>query len=138
MCMEENIIYYRTSTCNIKYHVVWPVKHRHKILDKEVEMYLNELVQQIANEKGFIIQFFECVDSDYCNCFITAPPKLSITMIVKYLKGITGRKLLEQFPEIRDRLWHGELWNHSYYCETIGAVSEENIKQYIEHQSKSY
>ena len=57
-------------------------------------MYLNELVQQIANEKGFIIQFFECVDSDYCNCFITAPPKLSITMIVKYLKGITGRKLL--------------------------------------------
>ena len=44
-----------------------------------------------------------------------APPKLSITAIVKYLKGITGRKLFERFPEIRNQLWKGELWNHSYY-----------------------
>ena len=32
----------------------------------------------------------------------------------------------------------GELWKHSYYVETIGSVSEENIRRYIEHQSKSY
>lgn len=31
-----------------------------------------------------------------------------------------------------------ELWNHSYYVETIGSISEENIKKYIEHQSKQY
>ena len=67
-----------------------------------------------------------------------APPKLSITAIIKYLKGITGRKLFERFPEIRNQLWKGELWNHSYYVETIGSVSEENIRRYIEHQSKSY
>ena len=36
------------------------------------------------------------------------------------------------------QLWKGELWNHSYYVETIGSVSEENIRRYIEHQSKSY
>ena len=58
--------------------------------------------------------------------------------IVKYLKGITRRKLFERFPEIRNQLWKGELWNHSYYVETIGSVSEENIRRYIEHQSKSY
>lgn len=51
--------------------------------------------------------------------------KLSVTTIVKYLKGITGRKLFEQFPDIRGRLWKGELWNHSYYVETIGSVSED-------------
>ena len=54
------------------------------------------------------------------------------------VKGITGRKLFERFPEIRNQLWKGELWNHSYYVETIGSVSEENIRRYIEHQSKSY
>ena len=32
----------------------------------------------------------------------------------------------------------GELWNHSYYVETVGSVSEENIRRYIEHQSKAY
>ena len=58
--------------------------------------------------------------------------------IVKYLKGITGRKLFEKYPAIRQKLWKGQLWNHSYYVETIGSVSEENIRRYIEHQSKSY
>ena len=76
--------------------------------------------------------------NDDVHCFVSAPPKLSITAIVKYLKGITGRKLFERFPEIRNQLWKGELWNHSYYVETIGSVSEENIRRYIEHQSKSY
>ncbi|MZT02632.1 IS200/IS605 family transposase [Blautia wexlerae] len=57
---------------------------------------------------------------------------------VKYLKGISGRKLFERFPEIRNQLWKGELWNHSYYVETVGSVSEENIRRYIEHQSKAY
>ena len=50
---------------------------------------------------------------DHVHCFITAPPKLSVTTIVKYLKGITGgRKLFEQFPDIKTKLWKGELWNH--------------------------
>ncbi|MCR5608530.1 MAG: IS200/IS605 family transposase [Lachnospiraceae bacterium] len=64
--------------------------------------------------------------------------KISVTNIVKNLKGITGRKLFEKFPELRKKLWKGGLWNHSYYCETIGSVSENNIRRYIEHQSKTY
>ena len=135
---EKNLIYYRTSVCNINYHVVWTVKYRRKILTSEIESYLKELVQQIAKEKGFTVQLFECGNQDHVHCFITAPPKLSVTTIVKYLKGITGRKLFEQYPNIRNQLWKGQLWNHSYYCETIGSVSEENIKRYIERQSKSY
>ena len=138
MCMKENLIHYRTSVCNINYHVVWSVKYRRKILNAQVEKYLKDIVQQIAHEIGFIVQMFEGGEQDHVHCFITAPPKLSVTTIVKYLKGITGRKLYEQFPEIRNKLWKGQLWNHSYYCETIGSVSEENIKRYIEKQSKSY
>ena len=138
ICMKDNLINYRTSVCIINYHVVWSVKYRRKVLTGEIEAYLKELVQQIAADKGFAVQLFECGECDHVHCFVTAPPKLSVTNIVKYLKGITGRKLIEQFPDIRQKLWKGELWNHSYYCETIGSVSEENIRRYIEHQSKSY
>ena len=73
-----------------------------------------------------------------CTLFCVSPSEIIITAIVKYLKGISGRKLFERFPEIRNQLWKGELWNHSYYVETVGAVSEENIRRYIEHQSKAY
>ena len=118
--------------------MVWSVKYRRKILTPDIEEYLQELVQQIAEDKGFAVHLFECGEGDHVHCFVSAPPKLSITAIVKYLKGITGRKLFERFPEIRNQLWKGELWNHSYYVETIGSESEENIRRYIEHQSKSY
>lgn len=138
MCMKGNLVHYRTSVCNINYHVVWSVKYRRKILSEDVELYLKELVQQIAVDKGFTVHLFECGEGDHVHCFVSGPPKLSITDIVKYLKGITGRKLFEQFPEIREKLWKGQLWNHSYYVETIGSVSEENIRRYIEKQTKAY
>ena len=134
--MKENLIRYRTSVCNINYHMVWSVKYRRKILTPEVEVYLKQLVRKIAQSKGFTIQLFECGEQDHIHCFVTAPSKLSVTDIVKYLKGITGRKLFETYLDLKSKLWRGELWNHSYYCETIGSVSEENIKRYIEHQSK--
>ena len=138
MRMEEKLIHYRTSVCNINYHMVWSVKYRRKVLSTDVEKYLKELAQQIAMDKGFDVQLLECGNGDHVHCFVSAPPKLSVTTIAKYLKGISGRKLFERFPEIRSNLWNGELWNHSYYCETIGSVSEENIRRYIERQSKSY
>jgi putative transposase len=75
---------------------------------------------------------------NHIHCFISAPPKISITSIAKYLKGITGRLLFKQYPDLRTKLWKGELWNHSYYVETIGSVSEENIRRYIEKQTNSY
>lgn len=106
--MEEKLIHYRTFMCNINYHVVWSVKYRRKILTTEVEGYLKELVQQIADEKGFTVQLFECGEYDHVQCFITAPLKLSVTTIVKYRKGITERKLFQQFPEICWKLWKGE------------------------------
>ncbi len=138
MCMKDNLVHYRTSVCNINYHMVWSVKYRRKILTQEIEDYLKVLVQQIASDKGFTVHLFECGEGDHVHCFVSGPPKLSITDIVKYLKGITGRKLYETFPEIKEKLWKGQLWNHSYYVETIGSVSEENIRRYIEHQTKAY
>ena len=55
MCMKENLIHYRTCVCNINYHMVWSVKYRRKILNSEIEEYLKELVQQIAEDKGFTV-----------------------------------------------------------------------------------
>ena len=54
--MKENLKYYRTCVCNINYHMVWSVKYRRKILNAEIEAYLQELVQEIAEDKGFTEQ----------------------------------------------------------------------------------
>jgi REP element-mobilizing transposase RayT len=44
--------------------------------------------------------------------------------------------LFIKHPEIRKKLWKGHLWTNSYYVETIGSTSEENIRKYIQRQDK--
>ena len=105
--MSKELVHYRTCVCNINYHVVWSVKYRRKILGAKEEAFLKELVQQIAMDKGFTVHLFECGEQDHVHCFISGPPRLSIT-------------------------------DMAYYVETIGSVSEENIRRYIENQSKAY
>ena len=132
--MSNAYVHARTCVYNINYHFVWCVKYRRKVLSSEICARLYELINQIAEEKGFSIIECKADETDHVHCFVSAPPKLSVTQIIKYLKGISGRLLLEEFPELRDFLWKGQLWNGSYFVETIGSVSEENIQKYIERQ----
>lgn len=138
MCMKENLIHSRTCVYNVNYHVVRSVKYRRKIITPQIEQELKQWALEVAREKGFVLHLFESGNGDHIHCFVSAHPKISITYIVKMLKGILGRKLFYYHPEIRDVLYRGELWNHSYYVETIGSVSEDNIRRYIEKQTKSY
>lgn len=131
--MRSDLTKARTCVYNINYHIVWTVKYRRKILNGKVEEYLKEELFHIAKEKDFIIHTMECSE-DHIHLFVSAHPKISPSYIVKMCKGITGRKLFLQFPEISKQLWKNTLWNSSFYIETIGSTSEENIKRYIENQ----
>ena len=132
--MDNKYTHGRTCVYNINYHIVWCVKYRRKALKPEIAERLHELVKEIGLDKGFTVVDCKVGESDHVHCFVSAPPKISVTQIVKYLKGISGNALLKEFPEIRTMLWKGQLWNGSYFCETIGSTSEENILKYIERQ----
>ena len=118
--------------------MVWSVKYRKKVLTAEREAFLKEIINNVAKDKGFEVKALEVGEMDHVHVFVSAPPRLSITNIVKYLKGISGRKLFECFPQLRNELYKGELWNHSYYVETVGSRSEDAVKKYIENQKKQY
>ncbi len=128
-------IHARTVIYNVNYHIVWSVKYRKEILKGEIQERLKQILQDIAQDKGFLIKTME-VMPDYVHVFVSAHPKLSPSYIYKMLKGISGRKLFIEFPELKQWLWRGQLWNPSTYIETIGHISEETIKRYIESQKK--
>ncbi len=133
---KDNLVHGRTSVYNVNYHIVWSVKYRRKVLTAEVETYLKNVIQDIAQEKGFLIAECEVGEQDHVHVFVSAHPKIAPSYIAKMLKGISGRKLFLKYPEITKKLWKGHLWNPSYYLETIGSISEEAIKAYIERQAK--
>lgn len=134
--MRKNIIKARTCVYNINYHMVWSVKYRHKILDTKIENRLKEIIYEIAEEKEFVIHEIEVGENDHIHVFVSAHPKYSISYIAKMLKGISARRLLMEFPEIKSKLWNGQMWNPSFFVETVGSVSEEAIKKYIAAQKK--
>lgn len=132
--MENKYTHARTCVYNINYHIVWCVKYRRKVLSADISNRLIELLKAVGNEKGFSVVECKVGENDHVHCFVSTPPKISVTQIVKYLKGISGNQLFREYPQLRKSLWKGQLWNGSYFCETIGSTSEENILRYIERQ----
>lgn len=42
-------------------------------------------------------------------------------------------KLFESFPNLKKRYWGRHFWARSYFCVTSGELTEEMIKNYLEH-----
>ena len=67
---------------------------------------------------------------------VSCPSDFTPSRIVQYLKGKSSYRLQREFKEIQKRYWGQHLWGRGYFCSTVGAVSEEMIKRYVEHQSE--
>lgn len=116
---------------NIGYHLIWCPKYRRKVLIGQVETRLKELLTEKANELGITIENME-VMPDHTHLFIKSTPVLSPHYIVQQLKGYTSHELRKEFPHLKSKL--PTLWTRSYYCESVGHISAETIKQYIDGQ----
>jgi len=69
---------------------------------------------------------------DHVHLFIKTKPTASPHWIVQQLKGYTSHQLREKYPKLKSRL--PSLWTRSYYCESVGHISEDTIKKYIKEQ----
>ena len=123
-----------TSVVNINYHIIWCPKYRRKVLVGKVETRLKELLPELAEESGCTIDTME-VMPDHIHIFLKGNPTIPIHLIVKNLKGKSSSILRQEFPYLKKRL--PCLWTRSYYCETIGCISEETVRRYIENQKNA-
>ena len=130
ICMKEKLIHYRTCVCNINYHMVWSVKYRRKILNPEIEEYLKELVQQIAEDKGFTVHLFECGEEDHVHCFVTAPPKLSM-QITKTIESCTKCNYCNQVTNGEHKqVLHSMISENGFLCKRRSQSSERELTAY--------
>jgi putative transposase len=120
-----------TSTHNVAYHLIWCPKYRRKVLVEKVEKRLMQLLKQKAKENDWVIDTMEIMP-DHVHIFVKANPVASPHWIVQQFKGYTSNILRKEFPELKSKL--PTLWTRSYYCESVGHISEDTIKKYIEEQ----
>ena len=117
---------------NIEYHFVWVTKYRYKVLHDEEALRVKELVRQTC--EAFEINIISgVVSKDHVHVFVSAPPNMAPSEIMRRIKGRTSSKLLEEFPHIKKRYWGRHFWARGYFCATSGQVTDEMIKTYLEH-----
>jgi putative transposase len=117
---------------NIEYHFVWVTKYRYKVLDGEIALRVKELVRQSC--EAFEIKIISgVVSKDHVHVFVSAPPTMAPSEIMRRIKVRTSAKLFEEFPHIKKRYWGRHFWARGYFCATSGQVTDEMIKSYLEH-----
>ncbi len=115
----------------INYHFVFCPRYRKKIfLNIKVEECFKELVQEICGEWGISIVAMKC-DKDHVHLLLNTPPTLSPADTMAKIKGVTSKRLREEFPHLQHL---PILWTRSYFVSTAENVSSETIKHYVENQ----
>lgn len=122
------------SVFSLKYYLVWCPKYRRKVLTGEIAEELRSLLYQKAQELDVTIEALEIMP-DHVHLFIESDPTEAPQRLANQFKGYTSRLLRQKFPQLRSRL--PSLWSRSYYIGSIGHVSEETVKRYIEMQKSS-
>ncbi|MFF4778072.1 IS200/IS605 family transposase [Microtetraspora fusca] len=116
---------------DLGYHVVWCPKYRRPLRGGRVKARLEELIRAKAAEHGWEIVALEMMP-DHVHLFVKPCPKNSPSYVANQFKGFTSHHLRAEFPHLRSQL--PTLWSRSYFVATVGAVSAETVRRYIETQ----
>ena len=114
-----------------RYHVVFCPKYRRKVLNDGRDVRLKQIFTDCAARHGFSILEMD-VMPDHVHLLIDCNPRFGIMQCVKSLKRESASLLRKEFPELRTRI--PNLWTRSAFIASVGAVSPDVVKRYIEDQ----
>ncbi len=116
-----------------QYHVIFCPKYRRSVLKDGVDTRLKELILEKQKEYEYKILEMEIMP-DHVHLLIDVNPKLGIYYVVGRIKGYSSFVLRKEFPMLKRKI--PTLWTHSKFISSVGSVTLEVVKKYIEEQKK--
>lgn len=113
-------------------HIVWSTKFRYSVLKGDIQVRCRDLLRQTCDTLDVKI-LKGVVSKDHIHLHLSYPPKLSISELVKRLKGRSARLIMEEFPEMKKRFWGGHFWGIGYGVWSSGNITDEMIQVYLDH-----
>lgn len=114
-----------------RYHVIFCPKYRRRIFVDGIDVRTKQIFFNTAKVHDFQILEME-VMPDHVHLLIECNPRYGIMQCVKDLKRESSYILIREFPSIRKRI--PCLWTRSCFVATVGSVSLETVKEYINSQ----
>ncbi|MFI5659130.1 IS200/IS605 family transposase [Streptomyces sp. NPDC051684] len=117
-------------------HLVFVTKFRHKVFRGDHLRRMEEIMRAVCVD-------FECEliefngEDNHVHLLVNFPPKVAVTKLVNSLKGVSSRRLRQEFPDLVQHYWRAnKLWSGSYFAGTVGGAPLTVVKQYIEQQNR--
>ena len=117
-----------------QYHIVFISKYRKKQLYGRLREDVRDVLKTLCEYKKVeIVEGAVC--SDHVHLCVCIPPKMSVSQFVGYLKGKSALMIYDKHPELGSK-WNKSFWARGYSVATVGNLTEEAIKKYIQEQSQ--
>jgi len=114
-----------------RYHVVFCPKYRRKVLTPPIDERLKTILMEQIERWGQELIEME-VMPDHVHLLVGCDPQFGIHRLIKLLKGFSSHALRQEYPALKRRL--PSLWTNSYFVATVGGVTLETVKRYVETQ----
>jgi putative transposase len=103
---------------------VFVTKRRGKVFNAAHLRRLQEIFRSVCADFEVELKEFNG-DSTHVHLLVTYPPKVRLSELVDSLKGVSSRRLKQEFPAISTfwslRKSKGHLWSPSYFVGSVGG-----------------
>lgn len=126
---------YSSSLGAMKAHVSYKVKYCHRIFRfPRIKARCEQIFMEVSHEYGFAIEELG-FDEDHVHFVVDIGVRFSVCQITKLLKGTSGKKLLQEFPLLKQiYFWGSGLWSPTIYFDSVGEKTEESALHYVRTQ----
>lgn len=123
--------------CNLHTHLVFTPKYRRGPFTDEILHRCQQIMAAVCTDFDAELREFNG-EADHVHLLVHYPPKVAISRLVNSLKGVSARRLRQEFPaHIRQYLWGEHFWSPSYFAGSCGGAPLSAVKDYIENQKRT-
>jgi len=117
-------------------HLVFVTKYRHPVFTAQHLERLEEIMRDICADFETELAEFNG-ESNHVHLLVNFPPKVALSRLVNSLKGVSSRRMRQEFPALARDYWRANrLWSGSYFAGSVGGAPTSVLRQYIEQQNR--
>ncbi|CAN3977558.1 Transposase, IS200 family [Kitasatospora purpeofusca] len=111
-------------------------KYQHKVFaDRHLTRMEETMPAVCADFEVELVEFNG--ENNHVHLLANFPPKAALSNLLNRLKGVSSRRMRQEFPDLVRHYWRAQrLWSGSYFAGSVGGAPLSIERQYIEQQNR--
>ncbi|MFF2929237.1 IS200/IS605 family transposase [Streptomyces mirabilis] len=117
-------------------HLVFVTRYRRNAFTDAMLTRCEEVMRKVCTNFEAELKQFNG-EQDHVHLLVHYSPKVQLSKLVNSLKGVSSRRLRQEYDShVRRYLWGGHFWSGSYFAGSCGGAPLTVVRQYIENQQR--